>query len=361
MSASLVTDLGQLLIIRWGEDAWSAALEQRLRSCRPAGVLLTAADLRTPESTAELLAKVARALQGPPFLVLEQEGGRFDPLRALLPALPSPQAAARKGAAAVKKLGELTGAGRRLLGFNADLAPVLDLSNPVWQSSLATRAFSTDPQEVARCGAAFVRGLRRHKILACGKHFPGLGSVRKDVHSKLPLSSKPMANLWREDLVPFRELLPHLPLVMLSPAAYKAYDFDLARPAMFSANVVEGLLRVKLGYQGVAVADLRELEGVLGKVDAAAAVVKSLQAGCDLMIVGSRKESPEGALEGLKHKMESGRISAQRVAQALERIRVAKRGLAPPPGKIPKHAFMQLSKQSEQFSKEFASQEQANA
>ena len=108
-------------------------------------------------------------------------------------------------------------------------------------------------------------------------------------------------------------------------------------------------------------ADLRELEGVLGKVDAAAAVVKSLQAGCDLMIVGSRKESLEGALEGLKHKMESGRISAQRVAQALERIRVAKRGLAPPPGKIPKHAFMQLSKQSEQFSKEFASQEQANA
>jgi len=66
-----------------------------------------------------------------------------------------------------------------------------------------------------------------------------------------------MAQLWRQDLVPYRELIGELPFAMLSHGVYKAYDLDVRRPAAASSGVVEGRLRVKLGYGGLAIADFR--------------------------------------------------------------------------------------------------------
>ena len=97
-------------------------------------------------------------------------------------------------------------------------------------------AFSADPQQMAKCGEAFLEGLESHGVLACGKHFPGSGSSRAASPAELPLVSKPMAELWREDLFPYRALLPRLPLILVSTAAYKAYDFDLLQSAGLSSK-----------------------------------------------------------------------------------------------------------------------------
>ena len=59
----------------------------------------------------------------------------------------------------------------------------------------------------------FLEGLERHEVRACGKHFPGLAAREPPSPAELALVSKPMAELWREDLVPYRALLPRLPLV----------------------------------------------------------------------------------------------------------------------------------------------------
>ncbi|PYV28613.1 MAG: hypothetical protein DMG24_01570, partial [Acidobacteria bacterium] len=88
-------ELGQLLVIKLDQSRWTASLERLLHAYRPCGVFLQA--LRTPEATAELLGQIARTLETPPLLGLEEEGGRVDPLAALCPPLPSPRSVAEKG------------------------------------------------------------------------------------------------------------------------------------------------------------------------------------------------------------------------------------------------------------------------
>jgi beta-N-acetylhexosaminidase len=319
----------------------------------PGGILLGAPFTHRAESTREFLIKLARAAPAVPFLAVEEEGGTVDPLRAFLPPLPAPRTAAEKGPAAVSRLGELVSAALHLLGFNTDLAPVLDLASPAPGKTSETRAFSSNPEQVAKCGAAFLDGIERHNLLGCGRHFPGLETALYWGAPEPPVVSKSMAQLWREDLVPYRVLLPRLPLVLVSTAAYKAYDFDLLQSAGLSAKVVEGLLRAKLGYTGVAIACGLETEAVRGTLDLGEAAVQALRAGCDMLLL-EKAEGAERVQTALSAARESGKLPRPRVEQALKRIRLAKKGLKPPRGPMPRKSLARVVREIIEFSSEFA-------
>jgi beta-N-acetylhexosaminidase len=362
MTFSRADIVGQLLIVGMPSDRWSGGLERFLRATQPTGVLLSPPLPPSAEATHELLHRIAGTVRELPFIAIREEGGAEDPLRRFLPSLPPPRAAAQKGLSAVARLGELIGEGLSLLGFNTDFAPLLDLATPLSKERLEARAFGSDPREVAQCGGAFLRGLRRHKILACGKHFPGWGCVPlqnspgRSVSFKPAVAGKPMAELWREDLFPYRELLPNLPMVLISNAAYKAYDFDHPRPASLSPQVIEWLLRVKLGYQGLALAYDLEHEEMRGSLSPGEAAIQSLNAGCDLLVL-DQEDSCEAVRQALEAGLDSGKLRPQRVEQALERVRAARKALAPPTGSVSRRALEQLARRFESFNKEFTPEE----
>jgi len=374
-------NLGQLLILELNERHWSSSLELFLHRLLPGGILLGTPLTSGAESLHEFLLELARAAPAVPFLAIEEEGGAMDPLRAFLPPLPSPRAAAGKGLAAVTRLGELVGAALQLLGFNTNLAPVLDLASrssgkgscePVenpgrgtpWRAPTekiaATCAFSSDPQQVAKCGAAFLDGLERHNLLACGRHFPGLETAQYSSPTEPPVVSKSMAELWREDLIPYRALLLRLPLVLVSPAAYKAYDFNLLQSGGLSPRVVEGLLRVKLGYNGVAIACGLESEAVRATLDLGEAAVHALRAGCDVLLL-EKAEAAEVVHEALREAFESGRLASPRLEQALKRIQLAKKGLKPPSGRLSRRSLDRVVREFTDFSSDFSPGELTDA
>ena len=359
-------DLGQLLLLKLNELCWGSTLEHTLRRLSLGGVLVDAPLPNGADTLREFLSKLACSVPTLPFLALREESGLMDP--PFLPPLPSPRAAAGKGLAAVQRLGELVGAALKLLGFNTDFAPLLDLASPTgtgtpqrapttpWRAPTETRAFSADPQQVAQCGETFLEGLDAHRVLACGKYFPGLGSARPAGPAELPLVSRSMAELWREDLVPYRALLPRLPLILVSPAAYKAYDFDLLQSAGLSSKVVDGLLRVKLGYGGVAIAYGLETEAVRGALSLEEAVVQAVSAGCDMLLV-QEPQAAERVQAALSAALQSGKLSSARLEQALKRIQHAKRGLRPTVDKLPRGSLENLIKQFTAFSAAFAGSE----
>jgi len=119
----------------------------------------------------------------------------------------------------------------------------------------------------------------------------------------------------------------------VSPVAYKAYDFDDPRPAVFSEKIVDGLLRVKLLYEGVALADLEDTF-LPPLVEPEEAALRALQAGCDLVLLGSDGGRAEKVLARFGKAVESGEISLRRAEQALRRVRRVKRGLAFPERKV---------------------------
>jgi beta-glucosidase-like glycosyl hydrolase len=161
-----------------------------------------------------------------------------------------------------------------------------------------------------------------------------------------------MAELWREDLLPYRALLLRLPLVLVSPAAYKAYDFDLLQSAGLSPGVVEGLLRVKLGYNGVAIACGLESEAIRGTLQLGEAAVHAFRAGCDVLLL-EKAEAAEVVHEALREAFESGRLASPRVEQALKRIQLAKKGLKPPSGRLSRGSLQRVVSEFTDFSSGF--------
>jgi beta-N-acetylhexosaminidase len=348
MKPSPRTATSEILMLRLAGPQWEASLERQLRGIAPGGVLLTGPLPRSPGTVCEFLSRIARSLPALPILAIEEEGGAEGPLSALLPPLPSLQALARKGARAVRQSGELIGEALKLLGFNTNLAPTLDLASIFPGEASSTRAFSPDPRVVAECGRSFSDGLARQSILACAKHFPGRASIPPAAAQELPVGGRSMAELWRQDLVPFRELLPRFPFVMMSAAAYKAYDFDYPRSAVLSNQVVGGLLRAKLGYPGVVIAPQLESKRVRGVLDLGLAAVQSLSAGCDILLVESA-EVWQAIRQGIEQALESGQLPRGRLEQTLARIRAVKRVLTPWQGPLSTTAWSRLARRIEEF------------
>lgn len=350
--------LGELLMLRLAAPRWTSALERQLRALAPGGVLLAGPLPGSPETLRELLCQITRALPATPFLVIEEEGGAEDPLAALLPPLPTPSAIGAKDPRAARQAGELIGEALRLLGFNTNLAPTLDLTSDLTEKALDTRTFSAAPRLMAECGRFFVEGLERQKILACAKHFPGLRCAPPARSGELPISGRSMAELWCSDLVPYRELLPRLSLVLMSTAAYKAYDFDYPRSAVLSAQIVEGLLRAKLGYQGVVLAPQIESQAVRGVLDVGRAAAESLRAGCDMLVV-EKDESWKAMRRGIEEALAAGKLPHERLEQSVGRNRVAKKGWAPPKDQFSKSAWERLVRRHEEFNSGFRERESA--
>ena len=348
MSLSGPSVLGQRLIVKLEESRWSRALERMLERYQPAGIFLSR--LRTPESAAAFVARVTRTLDAPPLLWLEAEGGGSSALNAFLPPLPSPRSVAERGPSAVERQGELVGAAMRLLGFNTNCAPTLDLAPRDESGNRATTlTFGSDPRCVARAGAAFAQGLTKLRILACAKYFPGANTAEGRPPAEHDVVAKPMTPLWHEDLVPYREVLARLPLVMVSNAAYKAYDFDILRPATESTGILRGLLRLKLRYAGLAVADLTRTPESGDALELANPVVRSIAAGCDLVIVPGDEKGLAATHAALESASQLGKFRAGQIDETFKRLRNARKQITRPMGRISKVESERLARELEEF------------
>jgi beta-N-acetylhexosaminidase len=176
------------------------------------------------------------------------------------------------------------GAELRAVGVNLDFAPMLDLhvnpESPVTQ----VRNFGADPKKAGACGRAFIRGMRRAGILTCAKHFPGHGDATVDPHEDLPRFDGTRALLAKRDLVPFHAAVrASVPLVMTAHILLPRVDAK--RPASLSRVVLHGLLREKLGFRGVILADDLGMGAISRRFGAGDAAVESLRAGCDMVML----------------------------------------------------------------------------
>jgi len=319
---SLEEQVGQLFWIGFQGTKLEAPLRSLLERVRPAAIILFARNIENASQVRSLIHDVSVLLKIPPFVALDQEGGRVNRLRPLLGPIPaSLDLAARKDpAGAVRRQAGAMAAALRTLGFNVNLAPVLDLSGPDGRNGIGDRAFGEDPGTVCRLGRAFLEAHLKRGVVPVGKHFPGLGSAGGDTHLTLPIISKSRARLYDEDLLPYRRLKRILPIVMAGHASYPALQGRSPGPATLSRAVVDGLLRRRLRYRGVIVTDDLEMGAVEQKQGAAAQALAALSAGNDgLMFCGS-EEKILAAYDGVLEAARRGEIELKRLALALDRV-----------------------------------------
>lgn len=291
-------------------------------------VILFARNCPTAETVLALTAACRRL--GPEVLVLvDHEGGRVHRLPAPFTRFPAAAVVGRAGdpmlAAAVARAmaREL-----RAAGFDSGLAPVLDcLTNP-HAEVIGDRAFASDPETVAACGAAFVAGALEEGLIPVAKHFPGHGRTPVDSHLDLPEVAVSIEDLERVDLAPFRRAFAvGCPAVMVAHVRYAGLDPDW--PASLSSVVIGDLLRRRLGFAGLAMSDDFEMHAVARRWEVGTAAVRFLQAGGDLVLVCRSGEARREAVAAVEAAVAGGHLSLEAATARWSALR-ALRAAAPP-------------------------------
>jgi beta-N-acetylhexosaminidase len=317
--------IGQLLIVGFEGTEISERVSSLLTRLQPAGVILFARNIQSPEQTWRLLRECQKCVDTPLFTCVDLEGGDVDRFRDALGAAPSAAEVFATGDRRLfRKHGEIIGANCRALGFNVDFAPVLDLAFEASRSVMGSRAVSADPLEAIAYAREFLAGLRGANVLGCGKHFPGLGEGKLDSHHELPVIEKPLTNLWAEDLLAYRTLRRQLPMVMISHAAYPRVTRDRT-PASLSKMWITDILRKRISYRNLIVSDDLEMGGVLSAAPVGEAAVEFVRAGGDLCLVCHREDYVLQAHEALMKTAERDSKFAQRVSEAQRRVAALKK------------------------------------
>jgi beta-N-acetylhexosaminidase len=258
-----------------------------LRQARPWGVILFR---RNVESRAQLraLANSVREALGDaraPILV-DQEGGR---VQRLAPphwrAYPS-AAAVERAASSVEGAERLAWLGGRLIahdlrevGITVDCLPVLDARQPGAHGVIGDRAYSDDPESVARIGRAAARGLLDGGVSPVMKHIPGHGRARADSHLELPVVEASRTELERVDFAPFIANAD-LPIAMTAHVVYAA--FDPAMPGTLSKTVIREAIRGVIGFDGLLITDDLSMKALQG--DFRQRAEAAIAAGCDIVL-----------------------------------------------------------------------------
>lgn len=254
----------------------------------------------------------------PLFLSVDQEGGRVSRMPNEVVNLPAPYDYVAGGGDPYD-LGKALGMLCSAFGIHLNYAPVLDVwSNPD-NTVIGKRAFSSDWGKVAETGTACAQGILSTGVIPVIKHFPGHGDTLADSHKTLPLVEKNLDQLMEEELRPFRTAIEEgVPAVMVAHILME--ELDPQYPATLSPAVVDGLLRGKLGFDGMVCTDDLTMGAISNTYTMGEAAVLAVEAGCDLLLVCHKTENLAEAYHGLLTAVESGRISPQRLDESVGRI-----------------------------------------
>jgi beta-N-acetylhexosaminidase len=219
--------------------------------------------------------------------------------------------------------------GRQLaaLGFNIDFAPVLDVDTNPDNPVIGDRSFGTTAEQVIEQALAFARGLAASGVLACGKHFPGHGDTDLDSHLALPRLTHDRVRLDGVELPPFRAARGTIPSIMTAHVVLEKIAPD--RPATLAREVITGLLREELGYDGVIISDDLEMKAIADHYGVEQAACMAIEAGCDALLICSRLDWFARARDALAERAASDAPFKRRLAEAAERTLVLRR-LHPP-------------------------------
>src|SRR5579862_209042 len=239
-------------------------------------------------------------------------------------------------------MGKITALEARAVGIQWIYAPVSDVNNNPGNPIINTRSFGEDPQKVAAFVSQFVRGVEENGGLATAKHFPGHGDTAADSHIDLPVIRADRERLESLELVPFRAAIAAgADSIMTGHLAIPVLEPDTNTPATLSSNILTGLLRKELGYQGLVVTDAMDMGGITVRYAPGEAAVRAVLAGADALLM---PPVPDAAFEALQAAVKSGRISHERLDASVRRILQAKARLG-----LNKNRLVDLNAINEKF------------
>lgn len=206
------------------------------------------------------------------------------------------------------------------LGFNLNFAPVADVIIDQANTEIGSRSFGTDPELVSKMVIQVVKGMQENGVMATLKHFPGHGSTTADSHKGTSVTTRTLEEMEQVEFLPFiAGMNAGTNMVMISHLT--AASIDETGPASLSKTIITGILREKLGFEGIVITDALMMKAISDLYPPEEAAVKALEAGADMLLM---PVSLPDAVKGIKTALDSGRLTQERIDQSVRRILFAK-------------------------------------
>jgi beta-N-acetylhexosaminidase len=214
--------------------------------------------------------------------------------------------------------GQITAREAKALGVHQIYAPVLDINNNPDNPVINVRSFSADPQHVSKFGQAFIDGVESEGLLATAKHFPGHGDTDTDSHLALPIIAHTYDRLDSLELYPFRNAIHNgLRSIMSAHIAFPNISSNPETPGTLDPDILGRILADSLGFDGLVVTDGLEMSGITTKYSPGDAVVRSLQAGADVMLISPDEMT---AIYEVEKAIKRGVLTEERIDHSVRKI-----------------------------------------
>lgn len=267
--------------------------------------------------------QIQQNAQVPLLIATDQEGGTVDRLVDLDGPQPSAASIGLSGdpsqaqAVGARDAQDMSG-----YGLNLNLAPVVDVDN-LYSSIMHQqgRTFGTDASTVTTMAGAYLRGLQQSgKVFGTLKHFPGLGDVNGDPHTRVTELNRTQSEMEQIDWAPYRDLIKQglVHAIMVTHEILPAIDSSM--PASLSPKVIQNILRDEMGFQGVIMTDSLTMDGVTAYATPGEAAALAIEAGSDLLMGAKSPNEVAAMIGGIKDALSSGALSQQRIDESVRRI-----------------------------------------
>ena len=331
--------IGQLFFIGIAGPEVDHATRELLTEVSPGGACLFSRNIREADQTRHLLDEIRELSSVTPFLSIDQEGGLVDRLRRIM--TPMPAANKLRNADDAAQLASIIAETLRMLGFNMDFAPVVDVvdaERAKYSNGLFSRAYGASREDVVELSSAFLDTLQQNGIIGCLKHFPGLGASSVDSHEELPEVNIPHDELFSDDLFPYRELLKtgYAKAIMVAHAAFPQVNLQETSqngkllPSSLSKNFVTNLLRGELGFDGLVITDDLEMGAIVKNYGIGEACKMAVNAGVDMLAICADPNAVKEEFNAVLTAVKSGEIAEERIDASLARIATLKNELSAP-------------------------------
>ena len=323
----VATMVGQLLIVglpaKTPDDASARLLAQQLTEGKVGGSILLRHNIKDRDSVLALTDLFMRA--NPQVLnAVDQEGGLVQRLSKELGFTRLPRArwvATNLSRLQARELYFEAGEEMRRAGFNLNLAPSVDWhdpENPVIGKH--GRSFGSHQEIIERYATSFIEGMQRAGLAATLKHFPGHGTSQGDSHNGFV----DITSTWTEkELVPFQRLAARAHLVMGGHLFHPRFS-DGELPITFSTRALQSELRDQLGFSGAIITDDLDMGAIRKTYSLEDAVVRSLQAGNDLILMSNSlaydPDLPDKTVDWVLRAIKEHRLGMARLRDAYQRV-----------------------------------------
>ena len=256
----------------------------------------------------------------PLFLSIDEEGGRISRLPSELKKMPSNRIVGSKDDPNLSyKIGITIAKQISSLGFNMNFAPVMDIDSNPANPVIGDRSFGPDEKIVSELGTQTMKGMMSKDIVPVVKHFPGHGDTLEDSHLGLPTVKKSLQQLLEFEIVPFEKAVNSgADAVMVAHILYEKIDAEY--PSTLSKNIIDGILRKRLRFDGLVITDDMTMGAITKNFDIARAAILSINAGSDIVLVCHGYDNGAKVLNAVKQAVEKGEISEERINQSMYRI-----------------------------------------